>query len=262
MTLNTATYITVEGRYKTYTLNLTRGLYYISVLGDVEATINGTLVSNSISYYVDAEEGEVVTVRVTFINFTGTTATATATVVTDVMNVGLETSVALEANSSKVYGIDLERGLYTLTLSASENIEVRLDGVVIASENGIYTLNIAVSGGHTLTFVNNGTSEVTFNATVNTANMLALDVDNNVTIEAGMHSSTYYIDLTAGNYGILLTLSDGTSIQVTVNGEVVVAYGATDGSFTITADNAGYVQITFTTESDAAVAFTALIYRA
>lgn len=256
MTLNTATNITVEGRYTTYTLNLTRGLYYISVLGDVEATINGTLVSNSISYYVDAAEGQVVTVRVTFINFTGATATATATVVTDVMNVGEEKTITLAADSSNVYGINLERGLYTLTLSASENIEVQLDNVVVVPENGIYRLNVAMSGGHTLTFVNTGASEVSFTATVTPENLLTLGEEKAITLGAN-GSEVYYINLETGYYRITLTFADGSRIQVLFNGREIISAGVPSEEFRVTLN--GYNALTFVNEANVEVTFSVVV---
>lgn len=243
MTVNTATDITVEGRYASYTLDLTEGLYYISVLGDVEATINGTLVSNSISYYAYGDEQ----VRVTFINFTGATATATATVVTDVITVGLGTSVTLAADSSKVYGIDLEKGVFTLTLSENENVEVQLDGVVVAPENGTYRLDVTMGGGHTLTFVNTGASEVSFTATVTPNNLLVLGEEKEITVSAGS-SESYYIDLEAGSYTITLTFVDGTEVEVLLNGEQIVYPGDTTGEIDVQIN--GYQILTFVAETD------------
>ncbi len=258
MTLNTATNITVEKYYTTYTLNLTQGVYYISVLGDVEATINGTLVSNSISYYVDAAEGQVVTVRVTFINFTGTIATATATVVTDVMNVGEEKTVTLAADSSNVYGIDLERGVFTLSLSENENVEVRFDGVVVAPENGTYRLDVTMSGGHTLTFVNTGASEVSFTATVTPNNLLTLGEEEEITLGAGS-SENYYIDLEAGSYTVTLTFADGSEIEVYFEDEQIVYSGENFGTLTIV--NSGYNVLTFVNLADTEVTFTVIVTR-
>lgn len=252
MTVNTATDITVEGRYASYTLDLTEGLYYISVLGDVEATINGTLVSNSISYYAYGDEQ----VRVTFINFTGATATATATVVTDVITVGLGTSVTLAADSSKVYGIDLEKGVFTLNLSENENVEVRFDGVVVTPENGVYTLNVAMGGGHTLTFVNTSTSEVTFRATVTPNYLLTLGEEKEITVSAGS-SESYYIDLEAGAYAITLTFTNGSQIQVLFNGDIVIGAGATSYEFEILSN--GYNVFTFVNLATENVTFSVIV---
>ena len=242
----------------TYVAYLYPGTYHINLSegANVKISINSVeITSNSFEVYLYSG------VTITFVN-AGSEKFSATLVPDNMMTLGAETDITLTAYNSVYYYINLTAGTYQLTVPGASNLLLQIDGVNIAaiSEN-TYVFTVT-SGYHAIGFINNDFNELTFKATVTTANLLVLDDDNEVTIEAGMHSKTYYIDLAEGDYSIRLELPDGTEIQVTVNSEVVVEYGSARGTFTVSATEAGYVQVIFTTESDAAVTFTVRIYEA
>lgn len=257
MPINTTTNVTISENNDTanYVAYLYPGTYKLNLSNpDVKVLINSVeITGNEFEVYLYSG------VTISFIHTGSVTFTATL-VPNNILAVGAN-SITLTAWNSATYYINLEQSVYNLALTLDENVHVQvlLDGQVVISDGATSAvLNITASGYHALTFINEGGDDITFSANVIPQNMLVINEENNITIEAGAHSKAYYIDLQAGSYNIALTLPEGINVQVTVNNIVVENYG----TFTISEDQAGYVRVVFTTESDAAVDFTVYIYAA
>lgn len=175
--------------------------------------------------------------------------------------------VALSATNNKVdYTIQLTAGTYyiELALPAGEAVQVLVDGEVVieSGENvGVFVLNLPEEeymGQPIITFVYNGTKDIIFDVVV-TPNILVLDDDNEVTIDEYVFSKTYFIVLPEGTYDIVLDLPAGVSIQVTINGDIKIAFGEDEADFTISATQAGIVKIAFETSGFEKVTFGATI---
>lgn len=262
LTLNTpkAISLTENNFATTYAISLAAGKYSINTQEGVDIAVNGLVTTDGV-FEVFAENE---TVYITFINKTATEKTLNVTVEqTDsyFLELGVVKNITLPGYGYREYFINLGAGEFTITLDKA-GVQVYINGELVVSETSTTGTFTTEGGVIAIAMSNYDFNEVTFTAKVTPVNMLVLDAINDVTIEAGMHSSTYYINLTSGKYTIVLTLSDGTRIQVTINGETVVAYGASEGSFTISAEQAGYVQVIFTTESEVAEAFRVEVYEA
>lgn len=165
------------------------------------------------------------------------------------MKLGETMNVSMTATDmSKTYMLNgLASGEYNLTISNAD-VKVYVDGNLL--EGDTFTI---YGDSCTITFMYNGA--VNFTAKVTPANILEADEDNTVTIGYWEYSKTYFMELGAGSYNIVLDLPEGVSIQVTINGNVVIPFGGDEADFTISAEEAGYIQITFETSSFEEVTF-------
>ncbi len=261
-----------EGESKTYYIgNLVSGTYNVAIEGGTLEVVAGGAEYSDGKLVVRATAGKYALVSLTFTSQTAQTVTVTITQTVDgTMTLGQAQSIALSYYDDTVsYSVELTPGMYRIELANVEwtgeyqaywMVSVNDNYVIFGSTSAVF--EITESGNYTITFMYYDMDSVSFDATITyiSDRILVLGVDKEITLEANS-SENYYIDLAGGNYTILLVLPEGTEIQVAVNGETVVAYGAIVGNFTISADQS-YVQVTFTTQSETAVTFTVLVYAA
>ncbi|MCH5143102.1 MAG: hypothetical protein J1G07_05300 [Clostridiales bacterium] len=262
MTLNTLTTLKVEGesQYMAYYIaNVPAGMYSVTLDlpegMEVMVTANGDY---AIFYANKTGSFEVYSAGYLALRFScanygvGTEFKVLVKAVEGDMKLGEAQSVELSStNISNAYILKgLATGEYKLSV-LPEGVTAYVDGNAV--EGGMFSI-----WGDTcvITFVYSGTTSATFTATVTPANMLTLGEKTEITIDAWSFSKTYFMELEEGEYIIELTLSDGTMIQVSMDGDTLLNYGETKGTVFV---DSGYIAFTFETNTFEEVTFSVVV---
>ena len=242
---NTASYIYLEAGTYAIQLSTPDGMYAsVTANGEDAITYGGKM-----GVFTVAQSGNVA-LRFTVNNYSGVNAfKAIVTNVAGAMTLGKEESISLTASEfGKVYTMSgLAYGEYNVTVSA--NVKVYVNGSLLEGDSFYLYDNTC-----TIAFVSD--VDVEFTAKVTPAYMLKLGEKTDVTIYAWNYSTTYYMELEEGEYIIELTMSDGTMIKVSVDGELVLNYGDITGSVIV---DGGYIAFTFETNTFEEVTFSVLV---
>lgn len=203
------------------------------------------------------EGGNLLPVRITAYGASdATTFTLKVTKLTSTnMAMGTPETVALTADSIKVYSINLSAGSYKMTVSDL------VAGMYIYAENNLVYFDTETkagtfyaSGNIYIIVVYKGTDDASVTITVTPENVIELDKSMDLFLASYFNSTTYYANLSAGNYKLTLTYTDGSGVAV--NG---TALTATDNVYTFTVSEAGYVQFTFSYTGESSASFSVLI---
>lgn len=197
----------------------------------------------------------------------GVMLTEPVVVVDDTIVLNEAEDITVAAGETAVYFVEkLGGGAYTITLNLPSNALIQVeastsDDVIIEAGKAVGEFNVilpadAESTTVALFFTNMGDEEVSFKATV-TPNNIAQQYDITSVTMMGNTSVSYYVNLEAGTHYI--DLSDTTAIQVMVNGQVVIEYGATFGEFTVTEDSLVMITFMYVGAEEESVTFGAFI---
>lgn len=247
--------------------NLVSGTYNVEIEGDMVAVVaNGATYSDG-KLVVRASAGKYALVSLTFTSETAQTVTVTITETVDgTMTVGTPQSIALSYYDDTVsYSIELTPGVYRIDLSnvkhTGENeaywmVSVNDNYIMFGTTSAIF--EIAEEGIYTITFMYYDMDSVSFDATISLVpeRMLVLGESKQITLAAESNEN-YYINLETGAYAITLTFTDGSQIQVLLNGGEIIGGGATSAEFVITSN--GYYIFTFANLATANTTFSVVI---
>ena len=174
-------------------------------------------------------------------------------------------NMSLLVNHAYSYYVNLNAGLYNLTLTDKEagaNVRVYVDGVEIYPDNqNVALFYVSESGYVNVSYIyydqsapaeSQDTTDVTSEITAATeATELALYEDNQITVSATENVKNYYLTAEEGTYyTYLYDLPEGVEIQVVVDGHIVIGYGEDAGEFEVPAATTVIVTVFYNGTAD------------
>lgn len=251
-----------------YFENLAAGSYLVTVdlaneNQQVMVNVNGIYALSFGSYvgtFTLANAGTLLPVRITAYGAeNATTFSLKVTKLTSTeMTMGTPETVALTADSTKVYSINLAEGSYKMTVS-----DLVAGMYIYAANNLVYfdaetkEGTFYASGNIYIIVVYKGTESASVTLNVTPVNEIELGTPIELFLATYFTSTTYYANLPAGSYNLTITYTgEGSGVGVAVNGTTLTA---TDNVYTFTVDAAGYVQLTFSYTGESSANFSVLI---
>lgn len=283
LNLFTANTVTLNaGETKEYFVeNLGAGVYTIN-LGELEGqsivVTSGTSENPIISAgestgtltLVLSGEAATATVALMFENESATNAEFTVTIQpVNYSDFGEAENMTLRVNYAYSSYMQLEAGIYQVNLSnvaEGKNVRVFADGKeVYLNADNMGVFKVANSGYVNMAYIYfdagaglESPETTTVTSTVTTATglqSLETEEDYNLQFTATNRVLNYTMELTTGTYSVSLTgISEHVQVMMLVDGEEVLAYGATEANFTIAANSTVVITFVYSgTEESASV---------